>query len=113
MTQPKDLRVPILLLVPIGWMIFLLISDYSISSRSRAEVDTNQWDMTNLQILPHYSSPKDDLESVFNLEKIPVNGAGVDLLVAIPGIGPELANRIINDRNRSGPFNKPDELSRV
>lgn len=45
--------------------------------------------------------------------KIDLNGADQGTLMALPGIGPALAARIIDDREERGPFRSPDELIRV
>lgn len=44
---------------------------------------------------------------------IGINSAGADDLSAIPGIGPELASRIINYRESYGRFSSLDELDNV
>jgi competence protein ComEA len=44
---------------------------------------------------------------------IAVNEASHEELVAIPGIGPVLAGRIIDHRSRHGPFTTVDELTNV
>ena len=42
-----------------------------------------------------------------------VNVATAEELAALPGIGPALAKRIIEDRNRQGRFLTLDDLSRI
>lgn len=44
---------------------------------------------------------------------VDVNRAGVDELVRLPGIGPALAERIVEDRAQHGPFPTVDALTRV
>lgn len=44
---------------------------------------------------------------------VDVNHAGVDRLTELPGIGPKLAERIVADRTRNGPFRRPADLDRV
>ena len=44
---------------------------------------------------------------------IDVNRANVKQLIALPGIGPALATRIVDYRERNGPFARVDELTRV
>jgi len=41
------------------------------------------------------------------------NRAGVEELVALPGIGPALAARIVADRTARGPYRTPEDLLRV
>lgn len=45
--------------------------------------------------------------------RIDVNRAGPQDLESLPGIGPALAKRIVESRNRDGPFRVPDDLLRV
>jgi competence protein ComEA len=45
--------------------------------------------------------------------RVDVNRAGSDELETLPGIGPELALRIIEDRRKTGLFLKPEDLLRI
>lgn len=42
-----------------------------------------------------------------------LNGAGVERLADLPGIGPKLAERIVADRRSRGPFRRVEDLDRV
>ena len=44
---------------------------------------------------------------------VDVNRAGADELVALPGIGPVTARRIVESRETDGPFGRPEDLMRV
>lgn len=44
---------------------------------------------------------------------VDVNAASVDQLVAVPGIGKSLAQRIVDFRQKNGPFKSVDELLKV
>ncbi|HHV54388.1 MAG TPA: helix-hairpin-helix domain-containing protein [Firmicutes bacterium] len=46
-------------------------------------------------------------------DRISLNQAGIAELVALPGIGPELARRIVEYRETHGPFTSVDELQNV
>lgn len=46
-------------------------------------------------------------------EPVDLNAAGVDDLVALPGIGPATAARIVEDRMTRGPYRRVDDLLRV
>jgi competence protein ComEA len=46
-------------------------------------------------------------------ERININTAGVDELVALPGIGRAYAERIVEYRAKNGPFKKPEDLLNV
>ena len=45
--------------------------------------------------------------------RIPVNHADADTLTLLPGIGPNLAVRIVTHRARHGPFTSLDQLPNV
>lgn len=44
---------------------------------------------------------------------VDLNRAGEDELVALPGIGPVTARRIVESRQTEGPFERPEDLMRV
>ncbi|GMV37097.1 MAG: hypothetical protein AMXMBFR61_16050 [Fimbriimonadales bacterium] len=44
---------------------------------------------------------------------VSINTAGQDELETLPGIGPDLAREIVQDRVRNGPFASVDQLQRV
>ncbi|MCY3764928.1 MAG: helix-hairpin-helix domain-containing protein [Gemmatimonadetes bacterium] len=44
---------------------------------------------------------------------IDLNRASAGQLTRLPGIGPKIARRIVDDRNQRGPFKSVDELTRV
>ncbi|HEU0114345.1 MAG TPA: ComEA family DNA-binding protein [Thermomicrobiales bacterium] len=46
-------------------------------------------------------------------QALDLNAASADELDALPGIGPVLAQRIVDDRTTNGPFATVDELARV
>jgi competence protein ComEA len=46
-------------------------------------------------------------------EPIDINTAGTDELIALPGIGPATAARILEDRQARGPYRRVDDLLRV
>lgn len=45
--------------------------------------------------------------------EIPVNTAGVDELMKLPGVGPVLAEAIVSERQRNGSFYYPEDLLNV
>lgn len=47
------------------------------------------------------------------VQKVDVNKATAEELIALPGIGPALADRIIEFRERNGPFERIEELLKV
>jgi competence protein ComEA len=45
--------------------------------------------------------------------KVNLNTAGVEELTALPGIGPSYAKRIVDFREKNGPFKKVEDLLNV
>jgi competence protein ComEA len=58
------------------------------------------------------NSPNRGVEALTNL-KLDVNRASAAEISVLPGIGPALAARIVEERARGGPFTSIDDLSRV
>lgn len=113
MSSLNDYRIELLLLIPGIWMLIQLfpVSNGGILNR---EIETGaHWDISKVKVLPAYQSQKEVLLSVFQLEKIPVNRADAEILETVPGIGPVLAKRIVDDRNSSGFYHQPADLARV
>jgi competence protein ComEA len=46
-------------------------------------------------------------------EKVNINTAGVDELVALPGIGKAYAERIVEYRQKNGPFKRVEDILNV
>ncbi len=62
-----------------------------------------------LQMLPNRSG----FEAPFVRLTIHVNSATAEELVGLPGIGPKLAQRIVEDRTQHGQFVTLSDLSRI
>ena len=46
-------------------------------------------------------------------QPIPINRADKNILISLPGIGPALAEKIVQRRNQHGPFRSKDELLQI
>ncbi len=55
----------------------------------------------------------DDAEPLSARFEVDVNAADLPELLLLPGVGPKLAQRILDLRNSSGPFHSADDLRRV
>ena len=75
--------------------------------------DNETWDIEKLNVDDKGSETVAGLVAAFKLEPIPINSAGEQLLMTIPGVGPELARRIVEQRNRYGFFEAPKDLVKV
>ena len=56
---------------------------------------------------------RDDVIPRSSVKAIELNGASIQQLNSLPGIGPVLAERIVRDREVRGPFRSVEELDRV
>ena len=52
-------------------------------------------------------------EGILECGRLKVNLATASELEALPGIGPTMARRIVEERARSGPFRRPEDLLKV
>lgn len=68
---------------------------------------------TVLRLAPHLALTSLPSASRSQRGMIDLNRAGLEELVQLPGIGPELAGRIVEFRQRSGGFQEPDDLLAV
>ena len=113
MNSLNDYRLELILLIPGIWILIQLLPTGSGDFFSRGVETEEHWDINKVNVFPAYQTQKDALLSVFQLENIPVNRANVELLTTVPGIGPALAKRIVDERNRSGFYHQPADLVRV
>ena len=110
MTDRIDYRIPVLLAIPLCFILVWTIVDnrnffglHKIHSRAGIEITLDS----------DVSPASEALISTFQLRKIPVNTADPVLLQTISGIGPKLSQKIIDERSRSGPFTSAGDLGRV
>ena len=113
MNESKDFRAELLLIIPAVWIIIHLLPGGSGLVADRDADKRAQWEMSQINFLPEYYAQKDVLISLYELKNVPVNKADAQLLATVPGIGPVLARRIVEERARSGFFHDPDDLTRV
>ena len=91
--RPRDQTV-IAVVVVIG-IVLLLAQRLSISLSSTGKVDLRQVQKQPVQFL------------------VNINTAGWPEIAQLPGIGETLARRVVDSREREGPFRSVSELSRV
>lgn len=113
MNPSGDFRIELLLLIPAIWLLLQLISATSSNYQAGDAEIREQWDLSNIKILPDKDSQKEVLLSLFELRNIPINQADAEVLATVPGIGPVLARAIIEERNRDGFYRQAEDLVRV
>ena len=113
MNESKDFRALLLFVIPAIWLMLQLIPDNFRVSFDKDSEKHIQWEMSQITFLPANIAQKDVLISLYELEDVPVNQADAELLTIVPGIGPALAKRIVDERERSGFFHEPEDLTRV
>lgn len=62
---------------------------------------------------PATQAQVEQIPSVPAEERININTASAKILDTLPGIGPVLAQRIVDYRNQNGPFARTTDLSKV
>ncbi len=66
-----------------------------------------------VSVFPHVRAAKPELRALRDGERLDVNRASVDELTLIPGVGPKLAARILEERSRRGRFERLEDLRAV
>ena len=119
MLSQLDARIVILIL------FCLVLTGYNIYSKQKGQGDTLpsgnsyflRWNGDSLSIttnIDHATVSEIPARiAPFYFQKFDINQADVSLLQIIPGIGPQLARRIIAERQTIGGFTSPDQLISV
>ena len=94
----RGVQVTIAVIASVAW-VWLLITSWQASSRRQDNP-------------PFDSGATADLGRTA-LIQIDLNTAETRELALLPGVGPVLANRIVENRDRLGPFDSVDDLVRV
>ncbi len=118
MYKDKDSRVMVLacsLLGLIVWHIATAIEVSFLNEADPAQKDRLEFLTTPLSISEkrHFLDSGDPDNAPFNYSKLQINRASAELLETIPGIGPALANRIVEFRDNNGDFANFDRLIQV
>lgn len=72
------------------------------------------WLMTPRQVTGDYHiAANEAAEGITQITKVNINTAGVEELDGLPGIGPVLAQRIVDWREENGAFSAPEDLLQV
>ena len=50
---------------------------------------------------------------VVGLDKVNINTADKEILSSLPGVGPVIADRIIENREKNGPFKTSEEITKI
>lgn len=90
-----------LLLMAAGGMILVHLRPCGSAVMFRMEAPANRPFQRMVRSVPHTEGAVD------------VNRASADELDALPGVGPSIAQRIIDERDQNGPFHYPEDLLSV
>ena len=122
MTPPvkRDLRGIVFIILAALFLILPLAKNVHLERENPGLIAFNlHWDTTRKSLiataeeLPLLPDTVPAAIAPLFFQKIPVNRAGFQLLESVPGIGPELAGRIIRERDENGNFLAADDLIRV
>jgi comEA protein len=107
---PQESRILLFLVAAL-----LLGSAISLYRHHRLHV-TSELSVKSLEVIPGSrasdSSEVENVEEVFN-EKLNINTATSQELQLLPGIGPQLARRIVAHRQTHGLFSSPSQITEV
>lgn len=125
----RDIRVLIMVLIPILWLVWLSVDHGAnfppsaikrfFTQRAATHSDNNDlsWNISALKPgAPGRavdSARQEVLASIFQRQRIPVNLVDFELLQTVPGIGKQLAARIVEERRAHGPYKSAEDLMRV
>ena len=106
----RDGRFSIVILI--GWFVlFVIVFDRVHLDNTSLDTSSQQLEMSR-ELLHNVESNSHNLE-IFSFGKIPVNTATVDLLTTVRGIGPKLANTIVQYRKNHGPLSGAGDLIKI
>ena len=114
----RDLRIPFVIIA----MSFLVVLSSLLDNKKPSETEPLGavdlvWDQKGFRVVAIGSTAGSadvpPQATLMLFQKIPVNKADAGLLQTIPGIGPELAARIVDTRIREGRFNSPEDRLKV
>ena len=86
-------------------VVLLGLGRAAVRHPAQAQFTASSDDMPDRQVPAPAQEPGEGL--------ISINTAGVDQLILLPGVGPVLAERIIEERDRNGAFRLPEDLLSV
>ena len=93
--------------------LMLLIGAAVVISGLFLLTDLQQPDLAIAPVVIHLDQVPVLLPRFVQQEPININSAALDELILLPGIGPALAQRIIDYRMENGPFASLDDLEKV
>jgi competence ComEA-like helix-hairpin-helix protein len=93
--------------------LFLLAGRIAIDERLRGPLDSVQAGPSNPDAAAAVASTTSEFEVFLRGGKMDINCATREDLGELPGIGPSLADRIVQDRAANGPYDCLSQLTRV
>lgn len=105
-----------------GGSLLVIPENHVAAAQRRWSIDIQNNPASNLRALDSYlranpvqigSHTVTSWSQLESLRQVDINSATQAELMRLPGIGPELSQRIVNERTRNGSFNSVDDLRRV
>ena len=108
-TMRKQTALLLSIILTLCYMSYLLISSHFFMPSEGYRVQTRQV----AQSLLLQGRDDSNSRSLLPGETVSINAADQDTLMRLPGIGPSLSAAIVEDREKNGPFQNPEDLLRV
>ncbi len=100
------------LIIVVGWLIlFTTVLDRSYWIEKVISICWQQPTIESDFMLG--ANPQSPNDALFSFGKIPINTANRDLLMTIDGIGPKLAETIVEHRKKNGVFSRAADLKQI
>ena len=99
----------LLVILPIVAVIFFATWGYLSELRPNA----SEYTLRSVYRVTVDDENLEETEPIKNFAKININSAATEALTALPGIGPVIAQRIVDERTSHGEFHYPEDLLSV
>jgi len=117
----KDKRFTLILVIGSVFLLVYAVQIMVWNTSEKAEVEgyVLKIDNTSLSVIAENKQEKEHISSIpwdftpFFFEKMPINSADKEALMTIKGIGPKLAESILQSRLENGPFEESADLLKI
>lgn len=117
----KDKRFTLILMIGFVFLLVYVVQimGWNISEKAAVEGYVLKIDNTSLSVIVEDEQERERISSIpwdftpFFFEKMPINSADKEALMTVKGIGPELAESILQSRLENGLFKESSDLLRI